>query len=140
MGSIHEGARPKGNKLKIFDGPAIVVYRKGNAGSMTLIDKGRFTTNDDAYVITIEKDCKNKINLRWFIYQYQNLFQNIITSKSDNATFSKEYAKNQIISYPLKKKQDDIAERLIFLDNIKEDIELLNNEIKKILECEIILE
>jgi len=58
-------------------------------GSMTYIKEGRFTTNDHAYVLIPKKNWINKINLRWFTFQFQGLFQNLATSKSDNATFTK---------------------------------------------------
>lgn len=111
MGFISKKAKPNNKKLKIFEGPAILVVRKGIAGKMTYIPKDRFTTNDDAYVITPKKPWKDKINLEWFISEYQELFWKIVTSKSDNATFSKEYAERQIIRLPHIDEQNRIMQK-----------------------------
>jgi type I restriction-modification system DNA methylase subunit len=100
MGIISRLAKPNGRELKIFQGPAILIVRKGLAGKMFHIEKEEFTTNDDAYVLIPKKDWKEKINLRWFIHEYQNLFFNLVTSKSDNATFNKGYANRQNVKIP----------------------------------------
>lgn len=100
MGYISRNAKPNGKKLKIFRGPAIVVARKGYAGWMTYILGGEFTTNDDAYVLATRKDWEDRISLKWFIHEYQHLFFNLVTSKSDNATFNKEYAERQVAKIP----------------------------------------
>ena len=100
MGIISRLAKPDGRELKIFQGPAILVVRKGLAGKMFHIEKEEFTTNDDAYVLTPKKDWENKINLKWFIHEYQDFFFNLVTSKSDNATFNKEYANRQSVKIP----------------------------------------
>lgn len=119
MGYITPKSRPNNNDLKIFEGECILVARKGNAGKMTYIKEGKFATNDDAYVLTIKKEWKSKLNLRWFVYQYQDMFYNLVTSKSDNATFNKEYAENQEILLPDKEKiQDIIADRLLNADKL----------------------
>ena len=138
MGYISKNARPKGRKLKIFYMPAILVVRKGIAGKMTYIEKEEFTTNDDTYVLTHQKEWKNKINLRWFVYQYQELFYNIITSKSDNATFNKQYAEKQIIKIPDIEFQNKFANKLIKIDNMIEKLENLKDKIENLIEYEII--
>ncbi|MHC4345733.1 MAG: restriction endonuclease subunit S domain-containing protein, partial [Planctomycetota bacterium] len=100
MGYISRNARPNGRALKVFSGPAILVVRKGIAGQMTYISREEFTTNDDAYVLARKQNWKAKVNLLWFIHEYQHLFFNLVTSKSDNATFNKEYALRQLLKIP----------------------------------------
>ncbi len=125
MGCISRNAKPNGKKLKIFRGPAILVARNGYAGSMTYIPSGEFTTNDHAYVLTPKKDWEDKINLKWFIHEYQDLFYNLVTSKSDNATFNKEYASRQIVKIP------DIDFQNAFVKKI-EHIETMITKLSKI--------
>lgn len=143
MGFVSRNAMPDTKKLKIFNGPAIIVIRNGvNAGQMIYIDKGEFATNDHVYVMSVKNNWKNKVNLRWFSYQYQELFYNLITSKSDNATFNKEYVEKQKVLLPDKNidYQNNIAETLINIDNL---ISKLTNKIKKmkdIIEAEILIE
>ncbi|MDD5473174.1 MAG: N-6 DNA methylase [Candidatus Methanoperedens sp.] len=138
MGLISEKACPNGKKLKIFHEPAILVVRKGKAGNMVYLERGRYTTNDDIYVLTPKKEWKDKINLRWFTYQYQELFYNLVTSKSDNATFNKDYAEKQRIVLPDKNTQDRIAEVLLKIDGLLETLDTSNIQIKKLMEQEII--
>lgn len=139
MGYISRYAKPKNKKLKIYNGPCILVTRNGYAGTMTYIKDGEFTINDHAYILTPQTEWKGRINLRWFAYQYQELFYNLVTSKSDNATFNKEYAEMQTIFVPKKSAQDEIAKKLLELDSLTEKLEKLNNLIDKIKNSNIIL-
>ena len=139
MGCISKSALLKNKKMKIFNGSSILVARKGyNAGTITYIDNGEFTINDDAYVLVPKKEWKNKINLRWFLYQYQDLFYNIVSSKSDNATFNKTYAEKQKVIIPDKDFQDRIAEKLLKIEHLIEELERTNEHIEELLFCEII--
>jgi len=118
MGFISRNAKPNGKKLKIFRGPAILVARNGYAGSMTYIPSGEFTTNDHAYVLTPKNDWKEKINLKWFIHEYQDLFFNLVTSKSDNATFDKGYANRQTVKIPDRDFQNAFVEKIESIESI----------------------
>ncbi len=139
MGYISRNTKPQGEKLKTFKGPCILVARNGYAGKMTYIPKEEFTTNDHAYVLIPKKNWKDKINLRWFAYQYQELFFNLVTSKSDNATFNKEYAQKQKVKIPdIITVQNKIAEKLLIVDKLIEKLEKLKREIEELLEYEII--
>jgi len=134
MGFISRNATLKKKNFKIFEGPAILVIRKGIAGKMTYISKGNFTTNDDVYVIRPKKLWKNKINLEWFISKYQQLFYKIVTSKSANATFSKEYAKRLRVYLPPIEEQDRIVQKLIPLKVFFQKLKEIENKIDGILE------
>jgi len=138
MGFISRNAQLNKEKIKIFNTPCILIARNGYAGTMTYMDKGEFTTNDHAYILTIRDEWKDKLNIRWFIYQYQGLFYNLVTSKSDNATFNKEYAEAQIIKLPNKEVQDKIAEKLILIDDIRKQINLLTEKASELIEYEIV--
>ncbi|MDE1829229.1 MAG: restriction endonuclease subunit S [Thaumarchaeota archaeon] len=139
LGSIQKDAiLENGNPLKIYSSPTILVIRKGSAGSMRYIDQGEFTTNDDAYVMIVNPEWKDKIDLRWFSYQYQELFRNLVTSKSDNATFSKEYVEEQYVSLPDIKHQQKIADNLHKLDTIIQKLKDLKKISTDLMECEIV--
>ena len=118
MGFISRNAKPNGQNLKIFRAPAILVARNGYAGSMTYIPSGEFTTNDHAYVLTPKNDWKEKINLKWFIHEYQDLFFNLLTSKSDNATFDKGYANRQTVKIPDRDFQNAFVEKIESIESI----------------------
>lgn len=134
MGYITREAKPAGKNLKIFKGPCILVSRKGYAGVMSYITEGEFTTNDDAYVLTLKSQWKNKINLRWFVYQFQSLFRSLVTSKSDNSTFNKKYAQKQSVLMPEKELQECVAEKLNKIDNLTAVLTSLKLELEKLLE------
>jgi len=138
MGYISRNARIGRKILKIFEGPCILVARNGYAGTMTYIESSEFTTNDHAYVLTPKKLWKGKIDLRWFVYQYQKLFYNLITSKSDNATFNKEYAEKQKVKIPDIKIQNLTSNKLLIVDKLIMDLERAKTEIDELIEYEII--
>jgi len=138
MGFISMNAKPNNKKLKIFEGPAILVARNGYAGTMRYILRGRFTTNDHAYVLTPKKKWKDRINLEWFINEYQELFWKIVTSKSDNATFNKEYAERQVIQIPDIDDQKRIIQKLNPLKSLIQKLHVIENEIDELLEYTIV--
>jgi len=130
MGTISRLAQPNGRRLKIFQGAAILVVRKGLAGKMFYVDKEEFTTNDDVYALIPKNIWRSKINLKWFIHEYQNLFYNFVTSKIDNATFSKEYANRQTVKIPnihfqniFARKIDSFKSILATQNDIEKDID-----------------
>jgi len=137
MGYVSRIAKINGKKLKIFKGLCILVARNGYAGTMTYIENERFTTNDHAYVLILKKEWKEKINLRWFVHQYQELFYNLVTSKSDNATFNKEYAEKQKVKIPDIKVQISIAEKLQKIDYLMKNFQFLKEKIENLVECEV---
>lgn len=138
MGFISKNAKPNNKKLKIFEGPAMLVARNGYAGTMRYISRGRFTTNDHAYVLAPKKAWIDKINLEWFINEYQKLFWKIVTSKSDNATFSKEYAERQIIQIPHINDQNKIMQKMTPLRVLIQKLNVIENKINELLEYTII--
>ncbi len=134
MGFVSKYALLGKKELKIFTAPAILVARKGYAGTMNYVSRGTFTTNDDAYVIKTKTYWKDKINLKWFIYEYQELFYRLVTSKSDNATFSKEYAERQIIQIPSTDEQRVIAIKIEQIEQLLKKTKKYKKEIYELLE------
>ena len=138
MGFISRNTKLNNKKLKIFEGPAILVTRNGYAGSMSYIPNMEFTTNDHAYVLTPTKEWKDKINLKWFICEYQSLFFNLVTSKSDNATFSKEYANRQIIKIPDIDFQNSFVRKIEYIEDIIKKLKNIEKRIDGLLEYTIV--
>lgn len=138
MGYVSRNVELDGKSLKIFSNESVLITRNGfYAGTMRYMNNV-FTINDHAYVLTPKAEWKDKINLRWFVYQYQELFYNLVTSKSDNATFNKNYAKRQKIIIPDKDFQDRIAEKLLKIDHLNEELDKTKEQMGKLLSCEII--
>ena len=125
-------------RLKIFTAPCILITRNGFAGEMACLTSGQFTINDHAYVMTLKRGWKDRVNLRWFASQYQELFKNLVTSKSDNATFSKEYAEKQMVAIPHVDIQNNIAVKLIKLDTLKKIIRSCSIELQHVLASSIL--
>lgn len=138
MGFISKNEQSIIHNLKTFKAPAILVARKGNAGTMKYITDYEFTTNDDAYVMTLKEEWVDKINLIWFINQYQELFFNLVTSKSDNGTFNKTYAEKQIVKIPNINFQNNIAKKIILKEDIIKSMQDLEKKIEHLLNSQII--
>ncbi len=138
MGYISANAKLKGKKPKVFQPPGVLVTRKGNAGKMTYIRGGLFATNDDVYVLEPKMAWKDKINLEWFIYEYQELFFRIVTSKSDNATFNKEYAERQIIKVLQIDYQNEMVKKLTQVREMTKKIRAIQRREENLLEYAII--
>ncbi|WP_206748313.1 restriction endonuclease subunit S, partial [Staphylococcus equorum] len=126
-------------KIKIFKGPAILVIRKGLAGTMIYIEEGKeFTANDDIYVFTLKNKYKGLVDLLWFINQYQTFFYNNTTSKSDNGTFNKGFFEKQIIKIPNIESQLEVRDRILKTHKIKAELIKDLKIIEELLEVEII--
>lgn len=138
MGYVSRYSMPDGNNLKIFNGPSILVTRNGYAGTMSYLSIDEFTTNDHAYVLTPKARWADKINLRWSINQYQELFYNLVTSKTDNATFNKNYAGKQKIKLPEIKIQNRIAKNLFIIDSNIDSLKKTKEKLEGLIEHEII--
>ncbi len=137
MGFVSRNAKPNGKTLKVFQTPAMLVTRNGYAGTMTYIPNDKFTTNDHAYVLTPRQEWKAKINLEWFMFEYQNAFFRLVTSKSDNATFSKEYAEKQIVQIPRLDYQNSIVQKFNIVKIVLQKLHLLQIEVEQLLEFSI---
>jgi hypothetical protein len=138
MGFVSKNTKPNGKTLKIFQTPAILVARNGYAGTMTYVHNDVFTTNDHAYVVTPKKEWKAKINLEWFMYEYQDLFFRLVTSKSDNATFSKEYAEKQLVQIPHIDYQNTVVQKINIVKKTQQQLQVLQIKIEQLLEFSII--
>lgn len=85
---INQCQHPKNsNKLiTVHDGEAIHVVRKGKAGYATYLEKGKYTLNDDAYLL-VNKSRDYKLSLEWFVLANKEVFREY-ASNSDNGTWN----------------------------------------------------
>lgn len=78
----------KEKEIKVFeDKEGLLVIRKGKAGKTQLILPGKYTLNDDAYILYVKEDCPYKINLLWLSIAYKSEFLSY-SSSSDNGTWN----------------------------------------------------
>ena len=78
----------KTKQMKVFeDKDGLLVIRKGKAGSTRYLPKGKYTINDDAYILSVKSDCPYKIDLRWLALSYRSEFL-AYASNSDNGTWN----------------------------------------------------
>lgn len=100
MGVISKNSKLKGENIKCFKGPAAIIARNGQAGKVMFIEKGMFTINDHAYVLTVKPAYKKTIALEWFVDVAEKHTKNCVTSKDANGTFSKEVFLKEEIDVP----------------------------------------
>lgn len=115
----------------------LLVTRKGKAGNVRYLPKGRYTLNDDAYILYVKKEFSYNINLKWLAIQYKTEFLSY-TSNSDNGTWNMTafftYTKINIPSYEeqlmVVKKYEMLEKRIKMLEKIKDKYcELIIREI-----------
>lgn len=75
------------NVPKFEQRDGLLVTRKGKAGNVRYLPKGRYTLNDDAYILYERDDSEYKINLQWLSIQYKQEFL-LHASNSDNGTWN----------------------------------------------------
>lgn len=76
------------HRLKVFeDKEGLLVTRKGKAGYTKYLSKGKYTINDNAYILYVKEDSPFKIDLQWLSIQYKKDFL-AYASNSDNGTWN----------------------------------------------------
>ena len=123
----------KGKPLKVYQNQeGILVIRNGKAGTTFFLNKGNFTITDHAYILGIKDNCKYKISLKWFMYQYRQEFYRY-SSSSDNATWDMTgFFNNTYVDIPIYEEQIDIVEKMDYLEKLKLQIEALQERINQI--------
>jgi Type I restriction modification DNA specificity domain len=119
MGQIPFCTLPNKKPLKVFkNGYGILVARNGNAGTMSFLPKGNYTTNDHAYILFIKDEFKKEYNINneqleveflyWFMLKYKAGIKKISTN-NDNSTWSKTaFFNNFAIEMPVNKSLDEV--------------------------------
>ena len=115
-----------GKIIKVFqDKEGILVSRNGRAGSIKFLEAGRYTLTDHAYILHVRDDCPYNVLLKWFAFQYSNVFLEY-TSRSDNATWDMTgFFKGVMLDIP------DIAEQQAVIVEY-EELEALEKRLKKV--------
>lgn len=132
LGVIDQNTIIYGKSIKIFKAPAIIVVRKGLAGKTRFIENGRFTINDDAYVVTVKEKYAEKINIEWAekeLHRYANV---CVSSKGTNGTFSKEQFLDLEFSYPSMKEQEEIIYTYKKISSTKGKLYALKEHVEKL--------
>lgn len=138
LGKIPENVILNKKEIKIFNSDSIIIIRKGQAGKMNIIKDRKFTINDDAYVLIINDKYKNKINLEWFVFEFQDLFYNVSSAKEGNSTFNKTYCLQQDIEFPDITIQNKISKQIKKIKSFMNYLNILEKEIEIIKEKEFI--
>ena len=122
----------------VEDKEIIHIVRKGKAGHATYFTKGKFTANDDAYILYINQKTKYSINLRWFSLYIQPMLLEY-SSSSDNGTWHKTgFFENIRVDIPILDEQNEVDLQYHKLEKIRTKIENLKNDIDSILEKDIV--
>lgn len=125
MGVISKNSKLKGENIKFFKGPAAIIARNGQAGKVMFIEKGMFTINDHAYVLTVKPAYKKTIALEWFVDVAEKYTKNCVTSKDANGTFSKEVFLKEEIDVPEYSIQKKIVKKKKGLKQVYSKLNLL---------------
>lgn len=133
LGTVKKDTKIGNKKIKLFNGPRIIVTRKGLAGTMVLRDNSLLTINDDAYALTVREEYKNLVEEKWFFYIHESLFKNLSTGKQGNGTFSKNKLKNKNLDFPNISKQKEIAKKYEFLFEKRKNFLSLKEKLNNLL-------
>ena len=112
-----------GKQLEVFEGEeGILVIRNGKAGNTYFLEKGKYAITDHAYILTLKKDCKYEISLKWFMNQYRQEFFEY-TSSADNATWNMTgFFKNTVIDIPSFEEQLELIKKFDYLESLQAKI------------------
>lgn len=128
----------EGRELKVFeDKEGLLVIRKGKAGTTQFLNPGKYTLNDDAYILFVREDCPYEIDLKWLAIQYKIEFLNYASS-SDNGTWNMTgFFKNVVIDIPSMKDQKRLVEMYEKAEWLIMQINCIRTRIKRLISKEI---
>lgn len=112
-----------GKQLEVFEGEeGILVIRNGRAGNTYFLGKGKYAITDHAYILTLKKDCKYEVSLKWFMNQYRQEFFEY-TSSADNATWNMTgFFNNTIIDIPSHEEQLELVKKFNYVESLQSKI------------------
>lgn len=123
-----------GKPLKTFeDKEGILVIRNGIAGKTFLLNAGKYTINDHAYILSVKEKCQYEISLKWLMIQYGKVFLEY-SSSSDNGTWNKTgFFQDVKIDLPSYAEQIRVVKIYAELDNFDLKIKAINKKIENML-------
>ncbi|MCH5174464.1 MAG: SAM-dependent DNA methyltransferase [Prevotellaceae bacterium] len=128
----------KKQELKVFeDKEGLLVIRKGKAGKTYFLQPGKYTLNDDAYILYVKPQCPYQINLKWLSLQYRSEFL-AYASSSDNGTWNMTGFFNGVkIDIPEYEEQIRLVKMYEDTEKLQEQIEAVQNRIANLCNKEI---
>ncbi len=128
----------EGHDLKVFENkPGLLVIRKGKAGSTQFLKPGRYTLNDDAYILFVKENCPYEINLKWLALQYKMEFLNYASSSANGTWNMTGFFNNVIIDIPSIEEQLKLVEMYEKAETLNNKICQIQNKLKNLLNKEI---
>lgn len=96
------------NKSKKIFKNQLKITRKGIAGHISYIP-GEFTINDDAYVVKINEDYVEKVNIHFLHFYLSSIINDAVSSQCGNGTFNKTKFLTFKIKLPSIDKQNEVG-------------------------------
>jgi len=118
------------NPLIVNEGPALIIFRKGKAGTMFYTNAKEFIASENAIPLQIGDEWKDRVLLKWFYYIYRGIFLGMVTSKADNATFNLDFLERLYINIPDLPTQKSIIEKYEKLVSINNEILSISRKLK----------
>ncbi len=119
--------------LKVFKlKEGLFVIRKGKAGKTRVLKGGKYTINEDGYILFVKENCLYEINLKWLSLQYKDDFLSYASS-SDNGTWNMTgFFKNVIIDIPDHDEQMEIVREYEALEANESKLRGIQDKIQEI--------
>ena len=113
-------------QIKVFENlEGILIVRNGKAGTSFYLEKGRYTINDHAYILSLQS-VPYDISLKWLMYQLKSTFLEY-SSSSDNGTWNMTgFFSNTFVDIPAPEEQQKVL-------GCYEQLETFENKINSIL-------
>jgi len=111
--------------------PAIIVARKGYAGRMFVVEKGKYIVHEDAYAIKAKKKYEGEIDLHWFCGHYSAEFSAHRTSYWGIGDFPRSLFKKMTVAIPLIEIQKKVATLYAKRDKMLKELEQMQDIVKQ---------
>lgn len=124
--------------LKVFeDKEGILVIRNGKAGTTFFLEKGKYTINDHAYILSLKEEQKYEVLLKWLMVQYRKDFFEY-SSSSDNGTWNKTgFFKNMKLDLSSIEEQKEVLESYQRLERLEKKLNNIKSRIDNLFRKQI---
>ncbi len=125
--------RIDGKKIKVFEGrEGILVARNGDAGATSFLKKGKYTTNDHAYILFLSDECRYEVSLQWIIIQYRATFLEYSSSSANGTWNMTGFFSNVKIDIPTYSDQLKIVMRYQEIDELVSKLLAVEDSIQSV--------